>query len=372
MHIGFIEDTLLHGGTQIWVTEAVQYFLERGETVTVLTPGGGWVAGECAKTKARLITYDWNTITSKNAETKAKWRDALLDCDLAICTVHPPRDGFHCSIFTAGCIKEENLLTHLITKTGTIVPSYSREFYLPDESIQSSIIAITNFTRGYLIENYQIPEEKVSLIYQGTDTHRFRSSKKGQLEAFKRYPIPQNAAPILGCIGSLEHRKGQAVLFEAVSNLAGGPLPDIHLVLVGDGPDEQLLKDKAEKMGLAENISFFSFTREPEYIYERINMTVLPSLYKEGLPNVLLESMAMSVPVVASRLGGVTEAVIEGKTGYTVEPGNSDQLAEIIYQLWIDQLSYKRMMAYGRNYVVDKFNKNRQFNHFFEYFKKLS
>ena len=67
--------------------------------------------------------------------------------------------------------------THLIPKTGTIVPEYLREFYLPDESIQSSVIAITDFTRSYLIETYHIPAEKVALIYQGTDTERFQHSE---------------------------------------------------------------------------------------------------------------------------------------------------------------------------------------------------
>jgi hypothetical protein len=79
---------------------------------------------------------------------------------VTICTVHPPREGFHCSVFAAHCIKDGELDTHLITKAGTIVPEYLREFYMPEEKINSSVIAIADFTRRYLIETYNIPAKK--------------------------------------------------------------------------------------------------------------------------------------------------------------------------------------------------------------------
>ena len=367
MHICFIEDTLFHGGTQIWVAEASRNFLERGESVTLLTPEGGWVAKQSAGTGARLVTYDWDRVAAQDDHHKAIWTNALRDCDLAICTVHPPRRGFHCSIFAARCIKEEGLRTHLVPKTGTIVPDYRREFYLPDETIHSSIIAIADFTRKYLIDTYHIPPHKVALIYQGTDIRRFRCTAKIRAEALKRYPLPQEAAPILGCAGSFEQRKGQPVLFDALSRLACGPLPDIHLMLVGDGPDEKLLRERVVDMGLAKSVSFFPFTRWPERVFARVDITVLPSLYKEGLPNVLLESMAMGVPVIASRLGGVPEIVLQGETGYMVKPGNSGQLADAILTLWADQDARRKMGKRARRLMEDKFDKEIQFNHFLDY-----
>ncbi len=88
-------------------------------------------------------------------------------------------------------------------------------------------------------------------------------------------------------------------------------------------------------------ISMIPFTDEPQYLFERTDITVLPSLRKEGLPNVLLESMAMRVPVVASRLGGVQEALIPGETGYLVDPGDIGQLASVILQLATDRAAAK-------------------------------
>ena len=132
-------------------------------------------------------------------------------------------------------------------------------------------------------------------------------------------------------------------MFEALEELVNGSLPNAHLMMVGDGPDESMLKEKVKTLGLEQNVSFFPFTDEPNYIFERLDMTVLPSLYKEGLPNVLLESMSMGVPVVSSNIGGVSEIVIDGETGYMVEPGNKSALANAIKKVWANQKNYQEM-----------------------------
>ena len=371
MRIGFIEDTHLRGGTQIWVTEANRFFLEQGEETIILAPEGSFVSKDCQDAGARAFTYDYENVTSMDKANQEIWAEAMRACDVAICTVHPPRDSFHCSVFAGKCIQEHKLDTILIPKTGTIVPEYKREYYLPDESIRSTVITITDFTRRYLIETYQIPEEKIELIYQGTDVGRFTPSTERRKKSQALYPLPENASPVLGNVGMFEERKGQSVLLEAVSELVSGPLPDVHLILVGEGPDEGMLKDKVQEMGLGASVTFFPFTREPMNVFERIDILVLSSLYKEGLPNVLLEAMSMKTPVVSSKMAGVPEIVKDGETGYMVDPGSSSQLAGAIHKLWSDQDSYKKMSVNGRKLMEERFDKEVQFHKFLEYFQGL-
>ena len=372
MHIGFIEDTHFHGGTQIWVVEAVQAFIQNNQEVSLLAPEGSWVVEQCRHTGAEITTYDWDEVVHEDSRNQEIWTNALRDWDVAICTVHPPREGFHCSVFAARCIKVGGLETHLIPKTGTIVPEYLREFYLPDESIHSSVITITDFTRKYLIDKYHIPAEKVALIYQGTDTERFQHSESAWVEAQHRYPLPRDASPILGSIGSFEHRKGHPVLFEALEELANNSHPNVHLMMVGDGPDESILKERVKILGLERHVSFFPFTDEPNFVYERLDITVLPSLYKEGLPNVLLESMAMGVPVVSSNIGGVSEIVFEGETGYMVEPGDKSALADAINKVWASQDNYQDMRRNAHKLIVNQFNKTTQFDRFISHFHTIN
>ena len=371
MRVGFIEDTMLHGGTQIWVTEAAKVFIKAGEDVTVIAPENSFVANECAKLGAKIFTYDWEDIPNNKNKYKAAWIEGLKNADVAVCTVHPPRNGFHCSVFGGECIREANLETVLIPKTGTIVPEYKREFYLPDPKINSKVITITGFTRDYLIHNYNIPPEMVELIYQGTEIDRFTSSEKTKREALKRYHLPENAGPILGSVGSFEERKGQIVLLEAVKKLSEAKLPNVHAMLVGDGPDETMLKAKVKEMKLEKNVTFFPFTREPNYVFERLDILTLPSLYKEGLPNVLLEAMSMSLPCVASKMAGIPEIIFNGETGYMVTPGKINELAEAIEKLWSNKAQCIQLGKNSRKLMEEKMDKKNQFNEFLSYFKGL-
>ncbi len=364
MRICFIEDTLLHGGTQIWVVEAVRFFLSKGDAVTVLSPSGGWVAEQCRTTKARVVEYDFDEIASQSGADRLSWIDALQDCDVAVCTVHPPRDGFHPSVFAGRCIQEGDLQTYLITKTGTIVPEYLREYYLPKDFSRVSIVAISDYTRRFLIDTYDIPQEKVTLIYQGIDLQRFNPTKDRKTISRRRYPLPNQAEPVLGCIGSMEVRKGHTNLIEALAALAADHLPNIYLLLVGDGPEEHQIRRMVKDLELENRVGFFPFTAEPELAFEQVDITVLPSVSKEGLPNVLQESLAMKVPIVASDLGGVSEVVLDGKTGLLVKPGDVAELVRAINTLWSNQVNYQKMGADGHRLVASKFDRISQFDKF--------
>jgi glycosyltransferase involved in cell wall biosynthesis len=365
MRICFIEDTPLHGGTQIWVAEAIRYALEHGEDVTLLAPEKSWIIEQVHATKAQITPYNWDDVEQKI------WVDALQNCEIALCTVHPPRGDFHCVEFAAQAIHDANLETVLIPKTGTIVPAYKREFYQPTENIRSVVIAIAKFTKHYLIEKYKISAEKVNLIYQGVDLQRFQPSPEMRVEAQKHYSLPANATPILGCIGSFEERKGQSVLLKALS-LAKKNLPDIHLLLVGDGIDESKLRKQAKELDLTQNVSFYPFTRQPELLFERVDMIILPSIAKEGLPNVLLESMSMEMPVIAPDLGGIPEVIIDGETGILFPPGDIDQLKNAILHLWQNPALRQRVSINALRFVQSNFDKECQFARFLEFFHKVN
>ncbi|MGL1933096.1 MAG: glycosyltransferase family 4 protein [Desulfotalea sp.] len=370
MHICFIEDTKLYGGTQIWVTEATRAFISAGAKVTILSPLDSWVAPRCKDLGATIISYDFNGVVAEDEENRLIWAQALAEAQVAICTVHPPRMGFHCSVFASRVIKEFNLSTILIPKTGTIVPEYLREFYLPDETLPSHVIAITDFTRRYLVDSYKIPENKVELIYQGTDINLFTRDTDRQEKARERYVVPQNASPLLGYAGSFETRKGLPILLQAVAGIKK-ELPGVHLLLVGDGPDELMLKEMVEKMQLSDHVSFFPFTSEPVYLFECVDIVMLSSLNKEGLPNILLEAMAMELPVIASRLAGIPEIVKPTETGEMIEPGDVQGFSKAILKLWSDKEKYNMMAANARHLMESCFDKKQQFTAFLDFFSTI-
>ena len=371
MRVCFIEDTGLRGGTQIWVSEAVRDFRSKGADVTLLTSENGWNAEDGRTTDVDLVTYDYDAVTRRDDEERMIWTRALDGADVAVCTVHPPRNGFHCSVFAAQCIADAGLDTVLVPKSGTIVPEYERRYYKPDPDINYHVAAITGFTRDYMVSDYEIPADHVELVYQGTDILRYTPSDARAEAAKERYPLRAGAGPVLGCVGSFEERKGQVLLLDAIDR-ARKDLPDILLLLVGDGPDKELLERAVAEKGLSDNVLFVPFTSEPEYIFELLDFHVLASTHKEGLPNVLLESMAMEVPVVSTRLAGTPEVVFDGETGLLVEPGNMEELADAIVRIGGDAAARRKMAVAGRTLMTENFDKRRQFQAFLDFFGHLA
>lgn len=384
MHICFLEDTKLEGGTQIWDIEAAQYMMNNGCSVTILTPEGGFVAQEAQKLSGiRLVTYDYNGVETQNDESIALWKDALTPCDVVVMTCHPPRvkgelnkydDGFfHVSQLAAKAIKAGGLKCTLLAKTGSIVKEYKKEFYhQPD--IKSKVVAITKFTFNYLRDDYKIPEDALCFCYQGTDVKRFFSEPLRLEDAKKRYPTPPDAFPIFGCVGAYEKRKGQDALVDAMVKVVA-KYPNAFLTIVGqngrDGDIEAQLKEAVKNGGIEKNVSFYPFTKEPMYIYEAIDVVVVSSLM-EGLPNVLLEGAAMKKALVSTNIAGCPECVINDKTGYLCEPGNVDSLADSMIKICAaGPEGVKKLGEAGCQHVNDTMDKNTQFPEFKKLFEKL-
>ena len=96
---------------------------------------------------------------------------------------------------------------------------------------------------------------------------------------------------------------------------------------------EQELRQLAERLGIDDLIEWTGFCSNVNEQFQKMDLFVLPSLFGEGLPMVVLEAMAQGVPVVASRVGGTPEAVRDGVDGQIFEPGNSDDLADKLERL---------------------------------------
>lgn len=155
-------------------------------------------------------------------------------------------------------------------------------------------------------------------------------------------------------VGRLSAEKGHRFLLDAWRQVVDR-LRNAKLVLVGDGPEMPNLRKQAQALGIESTINFVGNTNKPlEYVAE-CNVFALPSL-TEGLPVAILEALAMGKPVVASDVGGVSEAVIPGYNGLLVRSRKPKELADAL----IDLLTYPEvaaeMGARGRQLIDDKFS----------------
>lgn len=149
-------------------------------------------------------------------------------------------------------------------------------------------------------------------------------------------------------VGRLRTRKAVAVLLEAMSMLRA-TVPGARLDIVGSGEQESALRRRCAHLRLEEQVRFLGRLSRPEIgrLYARCTVVCLPSIY-EGLPVTLVEAMAAGAPIVASRVSGIPEAVVDGETGVLVPPEDAAALATALERLLSDRELAAAMGRAGR------------------------
>lgn len=192
-----------------------------------------------------------------------------------------------------------------------------------------------------------IPEKKVTIIRNGIGIEQFAGSKASS-HIRQELGIPQENT-VVGTVGRLSQEKGHRHLLNIVPAIAE-KFHNVTFLIVGDGNLKAELQTKYSHPA----IIFTGFRRDLPELYKSMDIFVLPSL-TEGLPMVLLEAMASQLPVVASNVGAVPEVLIDGKTGFLVEPGDEGALLEKIVKL-LDADLAQEMGRYGRERVKSRYS----------------
>jgi glycosyltransferase involved in cell wall biosynthesis len=159
---------------------------------------------------------------------------------------------------------------------------------------------------------------------------------------------------VIGIIGRLSEEKGVRYFLDSLSLLKVSGLRAKALI-VGDGPDAELLRRYSRTLGLQDSAIFAGFRIDIAPIYAAVDCIALPSL-TEGIPMVILEAFAHDRPVVATRVGGVPEVITDGSDGFLVEPCRPDLMAEKIMRLAGDRELRAGVTARGRVTLSTRFD----------------
>src|SRR5262249_33526122 len=134
-----------------------------------------------------------------------------------------------------------------------------------------------------------------------------------------------------------------------------GERPNVSWWLVGDGPERRGLEELVNRAGLADRIRFLGIRNDAPYLMKKAYVHVLGSMY-EGLPLVVLETAALGVPTVGTRVGGLDEAVVNGSTGLLVPRESSDALADGVKHVLDDPDLRERLGSAARQFVFEHFD----------------
>jgi len=188
------------------------------------------------------------------------------------------------------------------------------------------IVAVSESIASDIVKYDNVNPSKILVIPNGVDAIRFAPQKKSE-KICNELSI-EGKDMIIGFVGRLVPAKGIEYLIEAASYLKK-QYQNLKLIIVGDGYLADSLRQKALELGMNNIVIFTGERRDIPDILSCISIFVMPSL-AEGLPNSLLEAMAMGKPVVATEVGGTAEIVKHDVNGLLVPPGNSKSLAEAI------------------------------------------
>ncbi|MEM6325513.1 MAG: glycosyltransferase [Bacteroidota bacterium] len=156
-------------------------------------------------------------------------------------------------------------------------------------------------------------------------------------------------APVVLQIGNLRTVKNHGLFIRAMARVRREMPEAVGMIVGGESPSEPTVRAELEALDAEINggVVFAGFRRDVSALLRRANVLTLTS-HSEGMPNVVLEAMAMGVPVVAVRVGGVAELVVDGVSGETVEPGAEADLAAVIAALLADPTRASKMGEVGR------------------------
>jgi len=217
-------------------------------------------------------------------------------------------------------------------------------------------IVVSEVLKETLIKGHKIPPHKVVRIYNGIEIGQYRHDAT-YADLRKEWGVPSHV-PLIGAIGRLVWQKGLTHLLQAMP-LVFQEYPGTRLILVGDGPLQEDLRDQVRDLGIEASVVFVGFRIDIPAVLAALDLLVVPSVL-EGFPMTTLEAMAMAKPIVATDINGIREEIHNGKTGILMPPADPQALAEGIKQMLKDRTQAKNLGTEARKHVEEMFDIKQQ------------
>jgi glycosyltransferase involved in cell wall biosynthesis len=228
--------------------------------------------------------------------------------------------------------------------------------------LADGVVVNAEATRRLLVAEGYDPS-RVAVVYNGIDLAAF--DRMGRAAGLRQELGLGADAPLVAVLGRLAPHKGVEYFLDAAATLASAH-PTVRFLVVGDSVNadqgssayRQQLERRAADLGLARRVVFTGFRTDIPAVARELTVSVLTS-FVEGLSNVLLESMAAGVPVVATSVSGNPELVQDGETGLLVPPGDAPALAAAVDRILRDPTLGQRLARAGRRQVEERFSLDR-------------
>lgn len=221
------------------------------------------------------------------------------------------------------------------------------------------IICVCNNQKNYWVRKFPALKKLTQTIYNGVDVNYFspagHASLAEQLKLDLRLP---DDAMVIAHIAAFRPEKGHHILLSAFAQITSS-CPNAYLVFAGDGLLKEVIMKQSEDLGLQERVRFLGAVADVRPLLAMSNLAVIASTAVETFSIAMLEAMSMQVPLIATDIGGTSEAVIAEVTGYLVPPNNIRALQEALLTAIGEPHVLIRLGNQARQYVVENFTKDK-------------
>jgi glycosyltransferase involved in cell wall biosynthesis len=248
-----------------------------------------------------------------------------------LCTIAAPVERFDVSAVRKSIYRLLDRLTE----------HYVNRFIVVSDSLKYTLIRL----RG-------IPSDKVIRIYNGIELEQYRPQNQ-PIDLRNEWGFSKDT-PLIAAIGRMVWEKGLEYFLQSIPEIMQH-VPNTRVLLVGDGPLRKNLESLAKELNLEDKVTFTGFRSDIRYLLSNIDILVIPSIF-EGFPMITLEAMAMRKPIVATRIDGITEQIVDGKEGLLVPPRNPKALAATVLKLIHDRNLTSQLAAAAREKVENSFS----------------
>lgn len=218
------------------------------------------------------------------------------------------------------------------------------------------VICISNAVKNNLVK-IEIEASKVEVVYNGIDLNRMKP------KAFEKRSSRKNDYLNVGIIGRISPLKGHLEFIRA-ARLASDQFPRIHYYIIGESFSfhsdyKEEVISLAKAVQLEDKIFFLGHKDDIENYLQMLNVLVVPSIRPEAFGRVIIEAMSFAMPVIATRLGGPAEIVVNNETGFLVDPNSPSEIASCIVLLARDRKMRRRLGQNGLRRAEDLFTIER-------------
>ena len=312
----------------------------RGHAVTLVCRPGAWIEHELRGTSVEVVLSDLHRWPTDELRRIA----ALVDAR-AIDVVHTHMSRAH---FFGALLK-------WFSDVPVVATAHNRRIQ-PHWMFNDGVIAVSDAVRRFQRRYNGVNPARMRVIQPFVDLSLFAPPSIDQRRIVRAEFGIGNSVPLLGTVGSLFKEKRIVELvraFAAVLRL----VPEARLILVGEGPGDYVLRIKAESeaLGIASKIAWAGRRSDVPQIMGALDLVVVTSA-EESFSLVIAEAMAVGLPVVATAVGGVTESVVDGTTGFVVPAGDATRLVDAIVRILGDPHLSRRFGDAGRARALECFS----------------